>query len=273
MRAGVVAGRAQGAYAGHRDGRGGRARAVGVLGALFAYGAATGRFSLGWLAGFAALWVVCGLWWLVDRYEPEGEGRAALDVLANLLHNAGMLVIMAEVCLIYATAGWYKIQGSRWQDGTALYYPLGLDYFTPWPALSELLAGSGTLVMLLSYGTVAVQVAFPFTLFNRRIKNVLLALMMLEHAGIAVLLGLPFFSLAMIAADAVFLPTAFLVWLGARVASRRRSAYPRGAGGGVPGARAEPEPESEPKAEQEPKAQREPKAEQEPEAESGALPR
>ncbi len=28
---------------------------------------------------------------------------------------------------------WYKIQGTRWQDGTALYYPLNLDYFTPWP--------------------------------------------------------------------------------------------------------------------------------------------
>ncbi|MFF4264775.1 HTTM domain-containing protein [Streptomyces virginiae] len=196
----------------------------GVLGVGFAFGAATGGFGHGWTAAFAAVWVVCGLWWLVDRYEPQGEGRAVLDVLANLLHNAGMLVIMAEVCLIYATAGWYKIQGSRWQDGTALYYPLGLDYFTPWPALSALLAGSGTLVMLLSYGTVAVQVAFPFTLFNRRIKNVLLALMMLEHAGIAVLLGLPFFSLAMIAADAVFLPTGFLVWLGVRVAVRRRRA-------------------------------------------------
>ncbi|MFJ8011867.1 HTTM domain-containing protein [Streptomyces sp. NPDC096339] len=193
----------------------------GVLGAVYAYGAVTGRFGAGWLAAFAAVWVMCGLWWLVDRYEPEGEGRAVLDVLANLLHNAGMLVIMAEVCLIYATAGWYKIQGSRWQDGTALYYPLGLDYFTPWPGLSALLAGSGTAVMLLTYGTVAAQVAFPFTLFNRRIKNVLLGVMMLEHAGIAVLLGLPFFSLAMIAADAVFLPTGFLVWVGARVAVRR----------------------------------------------------
>ncbi|MEU9250668.1 HTTM domain-containing protein [Streptomyces sp. NPDC048270] len=193
----------------------------GVLGAVFAYGVVAGRFSAGWLAAFAAVWVACGLWWLVDRHDAQGEGRATLDVLANVLHNAGMLVIMAEVCLIYATAGWYKVQGSRWQDGTALYYPLGLDYFTPWPGLSALLAGSGTLVMLLSYGTVAVQVAFPFTVFNRRIKNVLLAVMMLEHAGIAVLLGLPFFSLAMIAADAVFLPTVFLVWLGARVAALR----------------------------------------------------
>lgn len=86
------------------------------------------------------------------------------------------------------------------------------------------------IVLLLTYGTVIVQVAFPFTVFNRRIKNVLLVAMILEHAGIAVLLGLPFFSLAMIAADAVFLPTAFLLWVGATATRGRqrltaRSAY------------------------------------------------
>ncbi|WP_443065314.1 HTTM domain-containing protein [Streptomyces sp. NBC_00536] len=209
----------------------------GLLGLALPYAAFADAVGAGWLAVFATLWVVQGLWWMVERYEPEGEGRATLDVIANLLHNAGLLVIMAEVCLIYATAGWYKIQGSRWQDGTALYYPLGLDYFTPWPGLSATLAASGTLVMLLTYGTVVVQVAFPFTLFNRRIKNVLLCAMMLEHAGIAVLLGLPFFSLAMIAADAVFLPTVFLVWLGARARALRR-----GRTGGPAGFAADPEP-------------------------------
>lgn len=168
-----------------------------------------------------ALWAAQAIWWLVGRYGPNGEPRTLLGAIANLLHNAALLVVMAEVCLIYATAGWYKIQGSRWQDGTALYYPLNLDYFTPWPALSDLLASGGVMVMVLTYGTVIVQVAFPFTLVNRRVKNVLLAVMMLEHAAIAVLLGLPFFSLAMIAADAVFLPTAFLVWLGARAAQGR----------------------------------------------------
>ncbi|WP_327324854.1 HTTM domain-containing protein [Streptomyces sp. NBC_01210] len=173
------------------------------------------------------LWVVQGLWWMVSRYAPSSEPRTLLDVLANLAHNAALVVIMAEVCLIYATAGWYKIQGSRWQDGTALYYPLKLDYFTPWPALSDLLASSGVMVMVLTYGTVIVQVAFPFTLFNRRVKNVLLAAMMMEHAAIAVLLGLPFFSLAMIAADAVFLPTAFLVWLGGRAVRGRDRLFSR----------------------------------------------
>ncbi|MFE3513864.1 HTTM domain-containing protein [Streptomyces sp. NPDC059166] len=176
------------------------------------------------------LWLGSGVRWALGRYAPGHELRVLLDVVAHLAHNAALFVIMAEVCLIYATAGWYKIQGSRWQDGTALYYPLKLEYFAPWPGLSGFMASSALLVMVLTYLTVIVQVAFPFTLFNRRVKNVLLVLMIGEHAGIAVLLGLPFFSMAMIAADAVFLPTAFLVWLGSRVTRARRQLFPRTGG-------------------------------------------
>ncbi|MFJ7492490.1 HTTM domain-containing protein [Streptomyces sp. NPDC097727] len=184
---------------------------------------------------FWILWGGQGAWWAVNRYAPHSEARTLLDVVANLAHNATLVLIMAEVCLIYSTAGWYKIQGSRWQDGTALYYPLKLDSFTPWPGLSDILASSGVMVMLLTYGTVIVQVAFPFTLFNRRVKNVLLVAMMCEHAGIALLLGLPFFSMAMIAADSVFLPTVFLVWLGGRVTLGRELLFSRK--GKVPGQR------------------------------------
>ncbi|GAA1911817.1 HTTM domain-containing protein [Streptantibioticus ferralitis] len=184
--------------------------------------------ALGDLSGFwaIALWTALAAqaaWWLVRRHAP-GEPRTVLDMIANLVHGGAMLVIVVEVCLVYATAGWYKIQGSRWEDGTALYYPLHLNDFTPWPALSHALAGNGLIVMLITYGTVIVQVAFPFTLFNRRVKNVLLAVMMCEHAGIAVVLGLPFFSLAMIAADAVFLPTGFLRWFGDRAVRLLRPA-------------------------------------------------
>ncbi|ANS66533.1 hypothetical protein SLINC_4309 [Streptomyces lincolnensis] len=162
------------------------------------------------------VWLAQALWWAVGRFGRSREPRILLDVVGNIVHNGALLVIMAEACLIYATAGWYKIQGTRWQDGTAVYYPLHLDYFSPWPALADLLSASGTMVLLVTYGTVAVQVAFPFTLFNRRVKNVLLAAMITEHAVIAVVLGLPFFSLAMIATDAVFLPTSFLRRLGGR---------------------------------------------------------
>ncbi|MFI6765798.1 HTTM domain-containing protein [Streptomyces sp. NPDC050355] len=200
---------------------------------------------IGWSLVLWGLWATHGLWWAVRRYAP-GEPRIVLDTLAKLAHNGALLVIMVEVCLIYATAGWYKIQGTRWQDGTAVFYPMHLDYFSPWPGLSDLLGSNGLMVMLLTYGTVIVQVAFPFTLFNRRLKNVLLVVMICEHLSIAFLLGLPFFSLAMIAADAVFLPTNFLTWLSARIGGLRKRLFSRGgpgagagSGAGVPPARTE----------------------------------
>jgi hypothetical protein len=216
-----------------------------VLGVALAVASGAGELTAGWAVVFWGLWAVQGLWWYAGRRAPGGEPRLLLDVVANLAHNAALLVVMAEACLIYSTAGWYKIQGSRWQDGTAVYYPLHLDYFSPWPALSQLLGAGGVMVLLVTYGTVIVQVAFPFTLLNRRVKNALLVVMMTEHAAIAVLLGLPFFSLAMIAADAVFLPTSFLRRVGGwalrgrRAVSARLGRGARGGGAVVPGPRTE----------------------------------
>lgn len=224
--------RARGERAGDRTGP----ALWGVLGAVLLAATLVGRMDGDDLLIPVLLWTVWAaqaLWWLVGRRAKSGEPRILLDVVANIVHNGALLVIMAEACLIYATAGWYKIQGSRWQDGTAVYYPLHLEYFSPWPSLAGLLSSSGTMVMLVTYGTVLVQVAFPFTLFNRRVKNVLLAIMITEHAVIAVVLGLPFFSLAMIAADAVFLPTSFLRRLGGWSA-RARDRLPRRRGGRVP---------------------------------------
>ncbi|MFF8591755.1 HTTM domain-containing protein [Streptomyces sp. NPDC015220] len=199
-----------------------------VLGLALAAVTAAGRLDGEWFvpALLWTLWLGQGLYWVVGRRARSAEPRVLLDVVAGIVHNGALLVIAAEACLIYATAGWYKVQGSRWQDGTAVYYPLHLDYFSPWPALADLMSASGTMVLLVTYGTVIVQVAFPFTLFNRRVKNVLLVAMMTEHAVIAVVLGLPFFSLAMIATDAVFLPTAFLLRLG-DLAARGWAALPR----------------------------------------------
>jgi hypothetical protein len=194
-----------------------------AVGVLLAWIAKLGMLAWGlysWSTVFWGFWLLGGLWWLLGRRAESvrpGEPRALMDTLGDMLHNCAMLVIAVEVCFIYATAGWYKIQGSLWQGGSALYYPLHLDYFDPWPGLSHLLASHPVPVFLITYGTVMVQVSFPFLVFNRRIKNVLLVLMMIEHAAIAVTLGLPFFSLAMISADAVFLPTGFLQRVGARL--------------------------------------------------------
>ncbi|MEU7384464.1 MULTISPECIES: HTTM domain-containing protein [unclassified Streptomyces] len=188
-----------------------------------------GKLDTGWallLWGFVFAQLA---WWPVRRHGT-GEPRTVMELAGNVVHAGAMFVIAAQVCLIYAVSGWYKIQGSFWQNGTALYYVLHLDDVTPWPALSHAIANSSLIVLLLTYGTVIVEVAFAFTLFNSRVRTVMVAIMVSMHVGIGILLGLPFFALAMITADAFFLPTALLRRAGdcvARAVSRRAPVVPK----------------------------------------------
>ncbi|WP_314250789.1 HTTM domain-containing protein [Streptomyces sp. DSM 40907] len=136
----------------------------------------------------------------------------ARTTLTTVVHNCGILVIAAQVCFLYGSAGLYKIQGPTWGGGTALHYALNLELFQPWPALSHLVDEYPMVIAIASYVTVLLQVAFPFVLFGR-LKYPVLTVLLGMHIGIAVLLGLPLFSGAMIVADAVFLPDRFYAFL------------------------------------------------------------
>ena len=79
------------------------------------------------------------------------------------------------------------------------------------------MAGSGWLVPAVTWGTLVLQLAFPLLLLQRHLRTVGVAGALAMHAGIAVVLGLPFFSLFMMAGDCVFLRDATV----ARWAARR----------------------------------------------------
>ncbi|MFV8128409.1 HTTM domain-containing protein [Streptomyces syringium] len=177
------------------------------------------------------MFIACGRRWSLDarrkRLRARADGRGhqwssrlparqqlvlARGQLSVLVHNCGMFVIAAQVCILYGCAGLYKVQGGTWRDGTALHYVLNLDLFRPWPGLSHLADSHQLLMAVVGYVTVLVQVACPFALFSR-LKYVVLAVLIGMHVAIAVLLGLPVFSGAMIIADAVFLPDGFFLFL------------------------------------------------------------
>jgi len=162
----------------------------------------------------------CGRHWSLDARrlarrsqavaEPQPpewrlELAAVREQIANVLHNGAVLVIAFQVCVIYATAGLTKVQGSMWQDGTAMGYVLQLHWFQPWPSLDSWLLGHALVLTLIGYVTVFVQVGFPFAVFSPRLKYPSLVVLAGMHLSIAVVLGLPFFSLFMLVGDAVFL--------------------------------------------------------------------
>ncbi|TDC92630.1 HTTM domain-containing protein [Saccharopolyspora aridisoli] len=133
--------------------------------------------------------------------------------LTTVVHNCGMFVIAAQICIVYGASGLFKVQGEAWENGTALHYVLNLELFQPWPALSLMMDSNQMVVAAASYLTVLLQVAFPFVLFSRA-KLVVLTMLLGMHVGIAVLLGLPLFSGAMIIADAMFVPHRYYRYLG-----------------------------------------------------------
>ncbi|WP_051807643.1 HTTM domain-containing protein [Actinoplanes subtropicus] len=163
----------------------------------------------------------CGRRWSLDarrtRGRPEQTGTRQFAVTA--VHNCAMLIIMAQMCILYGAAGLYKVQGGLWENGTALHYVLNSDLFRPWPALSDFMDGHHVLLAIAGYVTVLVQVAFPFSLFSK-LKYVLLVILIGMHLGIAVLVGLPMFSAVMILGDAVFLPDRFFRFLAREVKAR-----------------------------------------------------
>ncbi|NDK32935.1 HTTM domain-containing protein [Nesterenkonia haasae] len=120
-------------------------------------------------------------------------------------HNLALVVLAFQVCAIYVAGGMYKAGGDPWAHGWAIYDPLQTAQFGTWPVLSDLLTAWGPLVVVMTWGSLMFQIAFPFLLFNRYTKFIALVGILSFHLGIGLLMGLPWFSLTMIAVDAIFI--------------------------------------------------------------------
>ncbi|GLW12733.1 hypothetical protein Misp01_78610 [Microtetraspora sp. NBRC 13810] len=145
--------------------------------------------------------------WSVDARRRAGReedrGRLRWRVL-TVLHNTAVLATLAQMCLVYVTAGMLKVQGERWQDGTALYYALRIAEFQPFPALSRLFYDHEFLVVTSGYLAVFVQLLFPALMLNTVTRRLGLVAVMGMHVGVGVLMGLPFMSFIMIVTDLLF---------------------------------------------------------------------
>ena len=136
-------------------------------------------------------------WW---RFQP-----VLPSWMTALSHNIAVIVIGAQLCMIYASGGLFKAQGSPWFEGYAVYNPLQTAQFGTWPELSDLVTAWGPMVALATVMSVLVQVSFPLLLLRRGTRIFGLSVILIFHVSIAVLMGLPWFSLAMVALDAVFI--------------------------------------------------------------------
>ena len=123
----------------------------------------------------------------------------------NLLNNVAVILVGYQLCTIYVVSALWKLQGSTWNSGVAVYYPLQLEELTIFPWLNEILISMTPVVFLATWMSVYVQLLFPLMLLHRWTRIAGLILITGMHVGIGVMLAIPFFSLVMIAADMIFI--------------------------------------------------------------------
>lgn len=125
--------------------------------------------------------------------------------ITNTAHNLVLVAVACHVCFVYASGALYKAGGAPWQHGYAIYNPLHTQRFGTWPELSELFTTWSPMVTAISWSSIILQMAFPMMLLRRFTRVIALFGIGSFHVGIAILMGLPWFSLAMIAIDAIFI--------------------------------------------------------------------
>lgn len=125
--------------------------------------------------------------------------------IGNLFHNLALVALTVQVSFVYMSGALYKAGGSPWSGGYAVYNPLQTDRFGTWPILSDLVTGWGPMVVIAAWGSIILQMGFAFMLLSRPTRVIALVGILSFHVGIAVLMGLPWFSLTMIAIDSIFI--------------------------------------------------------------------
>ena len=140
--------------------------------------------------------------------------------LSNGVHNIAFVALAFQVVLVYFSAGMAKARGDLWQHGTALYYPLQLQEFRPFPFLNDLFTHFGLVVGIATYFVILVELGFGFALLHPVARRVAIVGVTVLHVSIAVLMALPWFSLATLAFVAIFVSTSTYMALDRRLRAR-----------------------------------------------------
>jgi len=114
-----------------------------------------------------------------------------------------MRLVQLQISVIYLSTVWIKLQGESWNDGTAVSYALRRGDYERLPVPS-FLWDNLLVTNLLTYGTLATEVALGILLWNRKAFPYVVIAGISMHLFIDYSLEVGFFSFAMIAAYVTF---------------------------------------------------------------------
>jgi hypothetical protein len=161
---------------------------------------------------------------LLERYRTarralNGSGGLRAPELAlqpRWSANVVMRLIQIHMCVIYLFAGLSKLQGDRWWGGSAAWYTMMVPELEIM-SMRWLAFAPQWLYMLIvlgsTYFTLAFEVSFPFVVWNRFLRPLVLLSAVGLHLGIGFFMGLGGFGAAMLTGCTAFTNPATWSWL------------------------------------------------------------
>lgn len=140
----------------------------------------------------------------------KGYKNETTNSYTNFLSNLAGYSICIHLCLIYFISAVHKINADVWFNGVATYYILAGERFigTPW---NIPLVKNGYFVTLSTYGTILIELLYPFLIWFRNTRKIFIISAIMLHTGIAIFMMLYDFQLVFILLQGFFLSNKFWV--------------------------------------------------------------
>jgi hypothetical protein len=147
------------------------------------------------------------------------------EKLYNLLSNLAAYAIVINLTLAYFFAGFFKVFDIYWQDGTALNYFLNDDRLFAFAAKGKYIHFQPLFLYIVNYGTLLLELAFPFLIVQKKYRNFTLLLCFLMHLGIYCFLMVYTMSLIFVLQYGMFYSNEEMLSLAQKIKMRCRKLF------------------------------------------------
>lgn len=142
---------------------------------------------------FLSIFTPSGEAFSIDRWLKLKKGEVTNE--PAMRSPWALRLIQIQFCVIYIATVLFKIKGTQWVDGTAVYVATRLDEFFryPLPVLNNMF-----LIKLATWSTLIIEFALGTLVWFKDLRYWVLASGILFHLGIEYVMSIPVFEWAMI---------------------------------------------------------------------------
>jgi hypothetical protein len=136
----------------------------------------------------------------IDRYFSKQEEEEILPETYCFY----VRILQVHLCIVYFVAGYSKLGGQEWMNGTAIWSAINQPQFYTWfTPMIKSVASNPLVCTALTWGTLFVETLFPLLIWIRwgKIRMVILVGIVLMHVFIGAVMGLQLFAWIMIVFD------------------------------------------------------------------------